>query len=381
MLLATNCLAEGKIIIEPKIHSGVQNDSNFWKSEDKEVSVNTYFTKPGLVFGYETPKTEIALDATVDVYKYDDRDTPPVGVRKASDDDYTGFSGNVRVNHQLTDRLNVGVYDEMYITRDPARSYGNSNSVSRDKYTINYLEPSAYYEFADKFGVKTKYRNTVTNYEKNLEDSTEHRGFFDFYYNLNKSSAVYAEDQIWKRDYDQLSTDYLSNQVTLNYEAKFNYFSIKGGAGYHHRSFDSSALENIDMFTWKIQIKGQDPDSTPKTTKSRLSLDFGQEMNDDGTGNEYFTATFVQFSGGYRLFNRLEATLKADYQNSDYHTDSRNEDTYSGAVGLAYQALDFLTIGIEGGHERRDSNVSGNSYDDTFVLATVNIDYDFWNRK
>jgi hypothetical protein len=381
MLISGNCLAEGKIVIQPKIQSGIEAHSNYWKAEDQEVSVNTYFTKPGLVFGYETAKTEIAVDATADAYWYDDQDTPPPGVRDASDDNYVGVTGEARINHQLTDRLNVGMSDQIYVTRDPARADGNSNSVSRDKYTINYLEPNAYYEFADKFGIKAKYRNTVTDYEKDLEDSTEHRGVFDLYYNLNRSSAVYVDYQVWERTYDQTSSDYLSNQVSLNYETKFNYFSIKGGAGYHNRSFDDDTLDDLDLFTWKIQLKGQDPDSTLKTTKSRLALDVGQEMNDDGTGDNYFTATFLRFEGGYRLFNRLEGSVKAAYQNSDYKTDNRDEDTYLASARLAYQALDFLALGVEGGYETRDSNVNGNSYDDTFVLLTLDIDYDFGSKK
>ncbi|WP_228857210.1 outer membrane beta-barrel protein [Desulfomarina profundi] len=372
--------AVAKIIIQPKIHSGVMNNSNFWKAENDEVSVNTYYTKPGIVFGYEAPKTEISVDATVDFQWFDDQDTPPAGVRDSSDDNFVGFTGELKANHQLTDRLNIGIADQLYVTRDPARSDGNSNSIARDKYTINYLEPSIYYEFADKFGLMTKYRHTITDYEKGLEDSNEHRGIFDLFYILNRSAAVYVDYQVWQREYDQNSNDYVSNLVSLNYEHELNYFTLKAGAGYHHRSFDEGGLSDLDLFSWKIQIKGMDPDSTPKTTRSRIGLFVGQEMNDDGTGDNYFTASYVRFEGGYRFFERLETSVKAAFQNSDYDTDARDEDTYLAALRLAYSPVDYLTFGVEAGLETRDSNVAGNDYDDTFVMFTLDFDYDLGSR-
>lgn len=380
LLLVGSAVAQGKIVIQPKIHTGFQNNSNFWQAEDNEVSVNTYSVHPGVVFGYEGPKTEIAFDGTVDAYWYDDQDTPPDGVRDASDDDFVGATVEGRINYQATDRINVGVEDQLYITRDPARSDGNANSISRDKYTINYFEPNVYYEFADKFGILAKYRNTVTDYEKDLESSVENRGTFDFYYLLNRSAAVYIDYQVWKRDYDQTSSDYTSNMVSLNYEHEFNYFTIKGGGGYHHRSFDQSGVDDLDLFSWKIEVKGMDPDTDERTTRSRISLETGQEMNDDGTGDSYFVATYVRMKGGYRFIERLETYFDAAFQNSNYDTDSRDEDTWYGSVGVGYQPLDFLTLGLEGGLETRDSNLTGNDYDDAFVMLKLDIDYDLGSR-
>lgn len=380
LLFATSSLAAGKIVIQPKIQMVFQNNSNFWQAEDQEVSVNSYSIKPGIVLGFETPKTNIALDATIDAYWYDDQDTLPVGISDASDDDYVGFTGNLNADHQLTDRLNIGISDELYITRDPARADFNSNSINRDKYTINYFEPKVYYEIADKFGIQAKYRHTLTDYFEEIEDSSEHRGIFDIYYNLNRTSAIYLDYQVWARDYDLDSSDYTSNLVSLNYEKEFNYFTIKGGAGYHHRSFDADSLDDLDMFSWKVQIRGQDPDSTLATTRSRVQLDFGQEMNDDGTGDNYFKATFLQLEAGYRFFEKLELSGKGHFQNSKYETDTRDEDTWLISARLAYQALDYLIVGLEGGYETRDSNIDGNGYDDRFILLTLNFSYDFGSR-
>jgi len=380
LLWATNVCGAGKIIIDPKIYFGVKNNSNFWKSAQNKASVNTYYVKPGIVFGYVTPKVDISFDGTLDAFWYDDQDDQQSGVRAAEDDNYVGATVESKANFQVTDRLNLGLKDDFYVTRDPARSDGNSNSIARDKYAINYFEPNMYYEFADKFGLMSKYRNTYTDYEKNLEDSAENRGIFDLFYNLNRSAAVYVDYQVWKREYDQDSSDYTSNMVSLNYEHQFNYYTIKGGGGYHNRTFDSDNIDDLDLFSWKIQLKGQDADTNRRTTRSYLALDVGQEMNDDGTGDSYFTATYLRFEGAYRFFDKLETTVKAAYQNSDYHTDPRDEDTYYSSLYLGYNIFNYFTLGIEGGFESRDSNIVGNDYDDLFVMFLLNVDYSLSSR-
>jgi hypothetical protein len=376
LLFSVICFAERKLVINPKIEVGVQNDSNFWKFEHNEVSVNTYYAKPGIVLGFETPRTQISLDATLEPYWYDDQDSPPAGVAKASDNNYTGFTGIFRANYQLADRLNIGLKDQAYVTRDPANADINSNSVMRDKYTINYVEPNAYYKLTNKFGLRSAYRNTTTDYEKKLEDSSENRGIFDLYYAFNSTSTVYLDYQIWARDYDQRSSGYTSNMVTLNYKRTFKYFSFLGGAGYQHRGFEDDNLDNLDLFTWKLQIKRMDADSTVKTTRSHLLLEIGQNMNDSGTGDEYYTATYVRFEGSYRFTEWIEASVKTKYQNSNYDQSSEDDDTYLWSGKLAYKPLDYLTLGIEGGYKTRDSNLDGKTYDDTFVLLSLAVDYD-----
>jgi hypothetical protein len=380
LTFSVNGFAESRIVIQPKVEVGYENNSNFWKSEDQEVSVNTYHAKPGIVLGYETPRTQVSLDTTLEGYWYDDQDTPASGIRDASDDDYVGFAGILSGNYQLTDRVNVGLSEEIYVTRDPAQADANSNSIDRDKYTINYFEPSVYYELTDKFGLLTKYRNTMTDYENDLEDSDENRGIFDLYYTLNSSSTIYLDYQLWARDYDQDTSDYTSNLITLNYERTFKYFTLTGGGGYHNRSFDDDAFDDLDMFSWKFQIKRQDADANAQTTRSRLTLDVGQSMNDDGTGDQYFTSSYLRFEGGYRLTSRIEAIVNVDLQNSDYEESTREDDTYLLSAKLAYQPLDYLTLGIKAGFENRDSNLVGYDYDDVFVLATMDVLYDIGNR-
>ncbi|BHH84231.1 outer membrane beta-barrel protein [Desulforhopalus sp. 52FAK] len=381
LFLSTQCQAKGQVIIKPFVKSSFENNSNFWKSEDNEVSVNTYTVKPGVELGYQTPKLDVALDASVDLYWYDDQDTPPDGVRDASEDDYTGVTGTLYTTYMATDRVTLTLDDQLYVTRDPADADVNSNSTSREKYTINYFEPGVIYDFADKFGLGVKYRNTITEYdEDDVESSVENRGIFDLYYYLNSSSSLFLDYSLWERDYDQDSSDYVSNVVSLNYQRQFNFFSILAGGGYHHRAFDVDTIDDTDMFSWKVDVIGQDPDTSRADSKSYLMLSIGQEPNDDTTGDQIYMASFARFEGAHKLWQKLEGTVRASYMNTDYETTDQDDDTYLGAIGLSYRAFDLLTVGLEGGVESRDSNFDGESYDDTFVMLTLDVAYDFGSK-
>lgn len=374
-------LAEGKITIKPIITGGIGYNSNYWLDEDDEVPVITYSLRPGVVVGYETAKTELVFDGTIDFWWYNAQEPPPPGFRDADDDSFVGTSLVGQFNHQLTDRLNIGVSDEFYITRDHGRIDQNSDSIDKDKYMLNYFEPNLYYEFDEDWGLLAKYRYTITDYEdEELEDSKEHRGIFDLYYNLNSVSAIYVDYTIWQRSYDQDSATYLSNFLSLNYERKYNYFTLSGGGGYHHRDFDDDLLDDLDIFSWKIQVRGKDPEESKMRSRSILNFDVGQELNNDGTGDQYFTATYVRLEGGYRFYERIGTYLTAQYQNSDYDTDERDEDTYLLVGKIVIQFTDYIFLGINGGFERRDANFEGNSYDDLFIGATLDLEYDYRNR-
>ncbi len=389
VLCAATAQARGQVVIQPKISIGGQYNSNFWKTEEEEVSAYTYYAGPGVLVGYETQRTQLLIDGTLDLYWYDQQDDTPLGFEDAEELDYVGTSILGRINYQATDKINLGLRNELYITRYPARtlnfvnydgrSDGNSNDISRDKYTLNHFEPNIYYEFSERVGLQLKYRNTLTDYEKDLEDSVENRGSASLFYNLNRDSAIFLDYQIWQRDYDEDSNDYLSNKITLNYQQTYSYWAFRGGAGYHNRSFDDDGLDDIDLPSWQVQVRGQEPDTDRRTARSRVLLDFGQELNDDGTGDSYYTATFISLELGYRFYERFVATLKGAYQNSDYEVGERDEDTYQAAARLSYYVLDYVTLGIDVGLENRDSNIPGNDYDDNYVMLTLGIDYDLKN--
>ena len=381
LLFGSNAFAEGRIFIQPRVNTVVGIDSNFWKAENEEMSVNTYALKPGVQVLYQTAKTKIDADVELDSYFYDDNDTRPANIKKASDNNYTGFAGKVSVSSQVTDRINLGVNDNLDITRDPASSDSLNNSVDREKYTINRFSPNFYYDFGNKFGVGAKYQNILMDYADTGEDSNENRGVFDFFYNFNRSSAVFLDYQLWHRDYDLNTVDYTSNEVSLNYSQKFNYLTVTVGGGYHNRSFDST-YDDIDAFTWKISLVGQNRVEEGVKPRSKFGLDLVHNFNDAGNDDQYFLATRIALSGSYFITDKFEVGGTASYQNNEYQNDTTNreDDVYAVSGMLAYQIARFVNIGLEVGHEDRDSNIVGRSYDNNYAMIKFDFSYDIGKK-
>ena len=196
-----------KFTIKPRVASSWQTDSNFFKAETGKREVYTYLLQPGIDLGFETAKTKLSLNYTLNAYYYDDQDTVPAGQQKADDNDYFGHTAVFRSRYQVFDRLLIGLDDSYFKTRDPAQSDDLSNSVDRDKFTINRLTPMLFYDFGPKFTTGLRYRNTETNYSKgDKEDSSEHRGMFDLIYNLSRTASLDLEYQHWVRGYDKTTS-------------------------------------------------------------------------------------------------------------------------------------------------------------------------------
>lgn len=124
--------AAGKMVIKPILKAGWRYDSNYFKSETDDHAVSTYSVKPGILVGYETAKSIISLDASLDFQKYHDEDDVPAGLAGADEDDYTGQLAVFKAESQLFDRLSIGL-DETYMkTRDPASSEQYSNATERN---------------------------------------------------------------------------------------------------------------------------------------------------------------------------------------------------------------------------------------------------------
>lgn len=367
-----------RIVINPKILIGTEYSTNFWKAEDNAIAVSTYYVKPGLALGYETAKSKIEAEVSVDGYWYDDHGSRQPAIRNSSDDNYIGYTGAATFSHQTTDRLKIGIDDSILLTRDPASADALSNSISREKFTINRFTPILYYDINSKFSTEVRYRNTLTDYTEDLggEDSAEHRALAYFFYYLNKSQAVYLNYQVWQRDYDAATFEYTSNQVTLNYSHTFNFFTFDGGAGYHIRAFEGNAFQDIDMFTWDLSVKGEEKISGKKSRYSILAS-LGQSLNDEGAGEQYYIATNAKLEGKYLFLGKIGTGARFEYQNSEYQNDPKNreDDTLTTAGKLTYSPVEYLTFGLEAGIKERDSNIDGRSYDDAFILATIDFNY------
>jgi len=384
VLAATDARADGRFIITPHVEVSVEHESNFFRTEKDSVSANVLNISPGVQVIYKTAKTKLTVDGTLERHDYNGGTSPDFG--SISDYSYTGGQASLDLTSQITNRLTVGLKDGLRVTRDPQYIDDYSNSVGREKYTTNAVTPNLYYDFGNKFGIGARYQNSLITYnEGDGEDYTENRGAIDLFYNFNRSTALYLDYQIWKGEYSGSSSDYLSNEVSLNISKQLNYFTFTAGAGYYTRQFDDSGYSNINGITWKVMLDGKDrrdEDDDTKKPRSFLSLGLIHDLNNYGAGDSYYAATRLQLKGGYNFGPKLSVQGMALYQYSDYQLNPSNraDNLYILSGEVDYEVVENLTAGIEAGYRNQDSDAAGQSYDDVFMMFKVSYSYNFGHK-
>jgi len=220
-----------------------------------------------------------------------------------------------------------------------------------------------------------EYQNTLKDYSlSSEEDSIENRGRLNFTYDLNRYNSFSLKYQIWNRDYGQDSSDYTSNQLKLHYNREAAYLKYDIGAGYHERSFDDSDMDNLKDFTWNADLTYEN--------RNKISISLSQNLNDDGTGNNYYTATRLDASINRLCLDKINITVSGSYQNSDYEDSEipREDDTWDISGSVSYPINDRFTLDFKVGYETRDSDNAGYDYDNTYGSLIVKFDYDFLTR-
>jgi hypothetical protein len=343
----TLCAAP-KLNIKPKFSASWRADSNFYYAQDTERDVYTYTLQPG-----------------VEVH-----------------------TGILQAKYQAFDRLALGLNESFYLTRDPGESDEFSNSVDREKYYINRFEPIALYEFGRKFSAGLKYRHTIIHYTSgDIEDSDENRGVFDLIYNFTTKTSLDFEYQHWKKDYERFTSDYASNQAKLIFRKQFRILTISAGAGYQNRNFDDNSIEDIDVFTYHLNLGGE---GTLANRRSYIGLNIAQNANDQSPGSNYFIATRFILKGGHEFSRKLSGDVRALYQISDYerttgltpggNTAEREDDTYEISGSLNYLFARWMTFSGTAGFEKRDSNLAGFDYENTFFILKLGFTYDLGRK-
>jgi len=381
-------LGADKFILKPKLAAKWQTDSNYHKAQTNEREVYTYLVQPGLDFGYETAKSLISLGYTLDAHYYEDQDDVPAGEIKAEEDDFVGHTFDFKGRTKPFDRLTLGLDNSYYKTRDAAQSDIFNVSVDRQKYYINRLTPSIFYEFEGRFSLGLRYRNTKTDYDVSTsEGSKEHRGMIDLIYNFSETASLDLQYQRWKRNYDLTTSDYTSDKVSLIFKKQFKNFSFQAGGGYHERDFDDAALENFESGSYRAAVSWR---NAPESPRSTFSIIAEMDYNDAGTGDAYFRGHKVTLNASHIFLEKIKVSISGSHQNSDYEretgttsagtTELRDDDTYKISGDISYPITDWMTFSVGGGYEERDSNIDGKDYENEFVMCQLGFAYNIGGR-
>jgi hypothetical protein len=372
---------------------GGQLDSNFYRTENNEREVYTYFLRPGIQLGLQTAKSKINFNYTLDAYFYDDKSAVPTGERSADDENYVGHLAVLDARFPPTARLTVGLNDYFYRTRRVDRYDDFTDDTGRRKHYINRLTPWIYYDFGARFSAGLRYRRQDIDYDDSeIGDSIEHRGVFDLIYNPSSTTTYDLNYQHWQLNEEQGGSDYTSDQIELTFQKRYKYFSFEAGGGYHDREFKDPALVDGDTLSYRIAIGGQNPPSPgigrriyeSSSLGIRSYIHFDAERNFNNTG-EFRTIDRYTLSLGHLFLEKIKIGLKGYYMISDYETFSgltsagnieiREDDIYGISGSIRYLFKDHFNLLFSAGITDRDSNLSGFSYQNNYF--TVNLEFNY----
>lgn len=381
-----------ELAVKPKISSAARYDSNFYLSETDQTGVYSYLVQPGIQLGLQAPKTSISLSYDFEAYFYDGEGNEAWGIDDASGQNYYGHLISFDSQYNATPKLNLGFNDSFYRTRYPANYDRLSDTTYNVIYNINRMTPSVVYSTRDRFTLGLQYRKTDVFYE-DLEDSdsTEHRALVDLMYNPNRRMSLGLDYQYWLMDYEADGADYTSNQVGINFQKLFKYFTFEADAGYHIRCFENSQLDDADTLSFKVSLTGQT--SPPKvlqgkpgkaSIRAKSHFYIAAERNFNNYGS-YFTADRFTFSVGHVFARKILARIRGYYQISDYDSfdltgGSREDKTLNVSGTLSYLIKKNLSLSLTAGREERDSSVPGYSYENNYFTLTFDYNFDILGR-
>lgn len=387
----TVCSAAEKFVFTPTLNGSWRTENNFFRSETGERAVDTYLIQPGVELGYETAKSKISLDATLNVYDYNDKDDVPVGATPVSDYDYTGYTGIFNASTMPMERLQLGLDDSFERTRDQGQSDRLSNAVDLDEFFINRLILGGYYEFNDRLGADLRYRNQVVDYEKETrEDSFMDRALLDLIYNLSPTALLDLNYQYWYLEYKGPSSDYVSNQLKLEFRKQLQHVTFGVAAGYQNRDFEAAGLEDIDMPVYNASVEWRNPPDPEEDPVSFASFTWDRNLNELGYTDGYHKSNRLDLKAAHTFIEKILVEFTGSYLTSAYENfygltptgvlELRDDQTLKYALKAGYILTEWLTLVAKVGRDDRSSNLQGYNYDDDYAMLSFESAFNFGTK-
>jgi len=197
-------------------------------------------------------------------------------------------------------------------------------------------------------------------------------------YRWRPQRIVYARYNIVYQDFDHefgalstlVSEDYVVHQPTVGLSFAFGPSTDFAAAfGYFRQEFDHRKGEDGYVLNGSFKTGGE------RTTFS-IQSDSGYSL-DYGTSDNQGFSKYSDSSGNisYQLTEGLSAFASARYRWEDFTETNRTDHTYGGRAGLNYSFRRWLSLSLEGGHLRRDSNESDQEFTDNRVTLRITTSY------
>ena len=418
LLLPTGAAGQTKSTFTPRISVSETYDDNIDLVPDNEDSDWITVVSPGVNFQLESQHTQLTLDYEAGFSFY----------AKNSSRDTTRQQGQISWQQQLAEHFRFNLSDAFSRSEDPITVEDNritDISRGREVQYRNTGEANMSWQFGAEDLLTLGYRNRLLNSNSDqTEDSRANEGFLnlgtwfspqfginltsnfsrwefqqspdytgipsdDFYqysagltlnYRWRPKHIGYARYNILYQDFDnefgavskQVSENYVVHQPTLGLSLLLGPNTDFGAEiGYFRQEFKHKKGEDGYVLNGSFNTRGERTTFSIQTD-SGYSLDYGTS---DNQGFSKYSDNSANV--GYQLTENLNLFATARYRWEDFTETNRTDHTYGGRAGLGYTFRDWLSLSLEGGHLRRDSNENDQEFTDNRVTLSITTSYPF----
>lgn len=265
-------------------------------------------------------------------------------------------------------------YDRLSV--DP----GASDDVRRHYYS-NTASAVLGYSFGDKWSAEAGYSHLIKRYrhrDERTDDVTEQAGNARLYYEvLPRISAFgdYGYSHSTRKTDSARDSDNYTYSVGLRWDATAK---LDGtiSLGYSEKDFRRGKGERGIYYTASLDYAATDR-LRLTLTGTRRPEETSAADRDLANGPSYMSSS-LGLNASYLLMENwfLTAALrlsKSEYTRSNPEGGTRDDENRAAAIGVRYQALDWLNMTLEASRIENSSNVSTQGYTEHSVSLTLNL--------
>lgn len=276
---------------------------------------------------------------------------------------YTANTAELGVSNQFGPEDSISLGYEYYLLN-------NTDSTIED---YDYYRPNItmnYWLFPNLFGTESEISYAKRNYDHS-EDYDDFSGRLRLIRRLGPHFEVYAEHTHGFTNYVAEGDDYqvYSPLTGFIWEEYINY-SLSASFGYFFRKNDHGGDDSgpvgtiVSYYTWD------------QGTSLSLSGNAGYDQSSGGAENLGFNRFYdVTAIVGYPLGRDLHSDLFAGYRWNIYTDTEPDQDDaiWRTGVGLSYQALPWMTVGMNYSYQKLDSTIDTEDYVENRAEITLTM--------
>jgi hypothetical protein len=232
------------------------------------------------------------------------------------------------------------------------------------------------YWFTQKWGTEIEGYYSNRDYEDD-NDREEYTGFIRLLYDITRNLSAFAEYRHTRLEFDQdTGDDYHIYYPSAGLRYQFQETShIRVGAGYYIQDFDNRSDKNEG---WSLNSEIYKRWAYRNGYIDAIGAS-GYEIADTGGAVAADLGLTIFYQGrlaaGYNFTPRLSGDVYFSYRHNDYPEEEpdRSDQILDTGLGLRYQALQWMYLGLRYRHRDFASDVITSEYTENRVTLTITI--------